>query len=226
MGKDDTRIRILEAAGPVFAEKGFQAATVREICEAAKMNLASINYYFGDKQQLYIEAVKYAHQPPGEEVEDTDWPAGTPTQEKLKGYILAMLKRMLGVRATWQRQLVMREILQPTAACKQLVEGHFRARFNRLLDILDEVLPPDTPPHKRHQIGFSIVGQCLHYRVAGEIVTMLVGEEETNLHYSVEELAETISRVSLAALGLAPPLSQHCDANPDVELKSKAEVKE
>ena len=146
MGKDDARIRILEAAGPVFAEKGFQAATVRGICEAAKMNLASINYYFGDKQQLYVEAVKYAHEPPGEEVEETDWPAGTPTQEKLKGYILTALKRMLGVRATWQRQLVMREILQPTSACKQLVEGHFRARFNRLLDILDEVLPP-THPH-------------------------------------------------------------------------------
>jgi AcrR family transcriptional regulator len=206
MGKDDTKTRILEAAGPVFAEKGFQAATVREICKAAGMNLASINYYFGDKKRLYVETVKYAHQPPGEEIEAPDWAPGTPPDQKLKDFILAMLRRMLGVTENWQRQLMMREILHPTSACKELVESHFRGRFDVLLGILDEVLPSDTPLHKRHQIGFSVIGQCLHYRVAGEIVTMLVGEEEKAGHYSPEELAETISQVTLAALGLTRPL--------------------
>ena len=214
MGKDGAKTRILEAAGPVFAEKGFQAATVREICKAAEMNLASINYYFGDKHGLYVEAVKYAHQPPGEEIEAPDWPPGTPPQQKLKDFILAMLRRMLGVKANWQRQLMMREILKPTSACKELVESHFRGRFDVLLGILDEVLPADTPLHKRHQIGFSIVGQCLNYRVAGEIVAMLVGEDEVAAHYSPEQLAETISEVSLAALGLGPPLSQDCRETP------------
>jgi len=209
MGKDGAKTKILEAAGPVFAEKGFQAATVREICKAAGMNLASINYYFGDKQRLYVEAVKYAHQPPGEEIEPPAWSPGTPPEQKLKDFVLATLRRMLGVKANWQRQLMMREILKPTSACKELVESHFRGRFDVLLGILDEMLPADTPLHKRHQIGFGILGQCLHYRVAGEIVTMLVGEEESAEHYSPEELAETISQVALAALGLGPTLSEN-----------------
>ena len=56
-----TRSRILNAAGPVFADKGFRDATVRDICQAASVNLASVNYHFGDKQRLYIESVKEAH---------------------------------------------------------------------------------------------------------------------------------------------------------------------
>jgi AcrR family transcriptional regulator len=46
---DDTATRVLNAAGLIFAEKGFKDATVREICSAAGVNLASVNYYFRDK---------------------------------------------------------------------------------------------------------------------------------------------------------------------------------
>jgi AcrR family transcriptional regulator len=58
--KDDTQQRLLEAAGQVFAERGYEAATVREICQRADVNIAAVNYYFRDKERLYIEAVKSA----------------------------------------------------------------------------------------------------------------------------------------------------------------------
>ena len=57
---DDPRRRLLETAGQIFAEKGFDGATVREICRRAGVNIAAVNYYFRDKEQLYIEAVKSA----------------------------------------------------------------------------------------------------------------------------------------------------------------------
>ena len=62
MTLDSTKKKILLAAGPIFAQKGFRGATVREICDSANVNLASINYYFGDKQQLYIDTVFLARQ--------------------------------------------------------------------------------------------------------------------------------------------------------------------
>jgi len=66
MSEDDARTRILNVAGPIFAEKGFQATTIREICGQANVNVAAVNYHFGDKERLYTEAVKRAHQPSGQ----------------------------------------------------------------------------------------------------------------------------------------------------------------
>ena len=58
---DTKRQRIVDAAGEMFAERGFEATTVRDICQAAEANIAAVNYYFGDKQRLYVEAVVRAH---------------------------------------------------------------------------------------------------------------------------------------------------------------------
>src|SRR5437016_3170156 len=55
---DDTRARLIEAAGAVFAEQGYRAATVRDICARAGANVAAINYHFRDKMGLYVEVVR------------------------------------------------------------------------------------------------------------------------------------------------------------------------
>ncbi|WP_420237053.1 TetR/AcrR family transcriptional regulator [Telmatobacter bradus] len=50
---DEVRRRLIEIAGQIFAETGYEAATVRQITDRAKVNIAAVNYYFGDKFQLY-----------------------------------------------------------------------------------------------------------------------------------------------------------------------------
>ena len=50
---NDTRERILLSAEKVFAQKGYAAASIRELCEAAGVNRALIYYYFADKADLY-----------------------------------------------------------------------------------------------------------------------------------------------------------------------------
>jgi AcrR family transcriptional regulator len=222
MSKDDVRLRILKAAGPVFAEKGYDAATVREICQEAGVNVAAVHYYFGSKQRLYVETVKWAHQPTGEPERRADWPPGTPPATKLRDYIHEMLKRMRGQRAPWQRQLMMREVLNPTVACRELVQDYFRARVAQLHTILDEILPADVPQHRREQIGFSIIGQNLYYHVAHEVVALLVGESQLKRHYGDRELADHITQFTLAALGLAPTFV----ARPDRPLSVRPTIPE
>jgi TetR/AcrR family transcriptional regulator, regulator of cefoperazone and chloramphenicol sensitivity len=58
---EDTRRRILEAACRIFAEKGVDRATGKEITEAAGVNVAAINYHFGGIAALYGEVLVMAH---------------------------------------------------------------------------------------------------------------------------------------------------------------------
>ncbi len=207
---DATRQRVLHAAGPIFAEKGFADATVREICAAANTNQAAVNYHFGDKQGLYLEVVKLAHTKRMEQVPPAQWPTDTEPAEKLRIFIRTTLTRMLETRdLQWPTCLMMREMLQPTIACQSLVEDFIRPQLAQLLEILDEFLPAETTPARRYQTAFSIIGQCLHYRVAGEIVSLLIPAEEIASDYGVDQLAEHITDFSLAALArLSSPTCQ------------------
>ena len=49
MASDDqaTRKRILDHAAALFAERGFEKVTIREICRGAGANVAAVNYHFG-----------------------------------------------------------------------------------------------------------------------------------------------------------------------------------
>lgn len=219
MSSDDIRARLLDAAGPVFADQGFRKATVREICKQADVNLASVNYYFGDKERLYIETVRCAHELCARQVPLPDWPPGTPVKTKLRDFIRTMITRMLGTQAApWQTRLMLREVLNPTSACRELVEDYFRPHLDVLLGILDEILPEKTPQFRRHQICFSIVGQCLYYKVSQDVIKLLIDDQELASHYAPDQLAEHISYMTLSALGLEPPL-----AGPCIWIKAKPE---
>lgn len=56
--QEETRWKLLQAAMEVFADVGYHAATTREICKRAGVNLASIHYYYGDKAELYREVFR------------------------------------------------------------------------------------------------------------------------------------------------------------------------
>src|ERR1700688_219593 len=55
---DGTRANLLDSAVYVFADFAYQAAAVREICARAGVNIALVNYYFGDKLKLYAEVLR------------------------------------------------------------------------------------------------------------------------------------------------------------------------
>src|ERR1700740_2655251 len=55
--EENTRDKILSAAGEVFAEQGFDGATIRAITERAGVNVAAVNYHFRDKTEVYTKVV-------------------------------------------------------------------------------------------------------------------------------------------------------------------------
>ena len=197
---DDTRQRILEAAGQTFAEKGFEDATVREICQRADANLAAINYHFGDKARLYIEIVKQAHCHQGE-IPQFPWTAETSPGQKLTDFIFHMMSMMLATdRPSWHLEVMMREMAHPTEACAELVKSFIGPMFDLLLSIVREILPPGTSLETLRLHGFSIVGQCLLYRHHRPIGRLLIGEQDFEKLFVVEQTAGHITAFSLGAL--------------------------
>jgi AcrR family transcriptional regulator len=59
----EVKEQILDAAEPLFAEKGFDGVSVREITRAAEVNVAAVHYHFGSKKELYLEMVRRYTEP-------------------------------------------------------------------------------------------------------------------------------------------------------------------
>lgn len=198
---DDTRERVLQAAGRIFARYGFEGATVRDICAEADVNVASVNYHFGSKETLYLETVKLAHHQKSSRVPLPELPRGATREQKLQGFIRTMLQRLLGEGDDgWQTELLIREMFQPTHACKPLVEDYIRPHFHLLLNIINEFVDSSTEESERHQLAFNIVGQCLHHRVAAGFVSLLLDPDEHAALIDLDQLTDRISRFSVAAL--------------------------
>jgi len=55
----DKRTHIIETAMDLFAGKGYEGTSIRDIAEKASVNLAMVNYYFGSKEKLFENIVEY-----------------------------------------------------------------------------------------------------------------------------------------------------------------------
>ncbi len=208
---DDTRQKLIDVAGQLFSEKGFEATTVREVCQLAGVNIAAINYHFGDKERLYIEAVKHAHCEQG--VVQFEWPPGLTPEQKLGGMISHMVQMMLAEDApSWHIELMMRELARPTTACQALVEEFISPMFAQLLAIVSEFLPTDSPLLSRQQLAFSVVAQCLLYRYHRPIGRMLVGEQTFRTMTEVEQAARQITAFSIGGIRAAATAAREGEA--------------
>src|SRR5579872_6144779 len=128
----ETRQRLLEAAGEVFADKGFTSATVREICRKANANIAAVNYHFGDKQKLYAAVFAASHPKPGPEFNPANF-AALPAEERLRAFIRNFLKFVLAPgRPSCHGRLMVREMTEPTGMLEAFVETEVRPRVEVL----------------------------------------------------------------------------------------------
>ncbi|QDU77703.1 putative DNA-binding transcriptional regulator [Bremerella volcania] len=202
----DAKQRLLEAAIQEFALHGYDHGTVRRICGKADVNVNAVKYYFEDKKGLYIEAVKEAHRarhrsmapsgfiPPG------DSPEIAP-EVRLQGFIRQMVTMAMSAqdRIDHKHLLIFREMADPSEATQDIVHEFIRPHFERLNDILKELLPEGTPEGDRHMFAFSVVGQCMHYKMAGPIINMLISQDELQA-LTADRVAEHIYQIVTAAI--------------------------
>jgi AcrR family transcriptional regulator len=195
------RRHLLETAGAVFAEVGFRNATVRQICERAGANVAAINYYFGDKEALYAEVLRYSqerafeHYPPS-----LDVPPTAPPAKRLRAYVRSFLLRMFDDGPiAWHGKLMAKEMIDPTSALEALVDEKLRPLADELREIIGQLLRCRPDDERVRLCGCSVVSQCLFYHHCRSVVTRLFPQQKFDAR-AIDQLADHITRFSLAAL--------------------------
>ena len=194
-----TRQRLIEHAGEVFAEIGFRAATVRDICRKAGANLAAVNYHFGDKQGLYNAVFQYAHDCAMERHPVPTALSAARPQERLRAFVGTFLRRILDQgRPAWHGKLMAREMVEQTGVLDILVGRGVRPQFEFLSATVRDLVG-DLPPDVLRRCGASVVAQCLFYFHAKPVIARLFPDLVFDAA-EIEALTEHITAFSLAGL--------------------------
>jgi AcrR family transcriptional regulator len=189
-------------AGQVFAEKGVDRATSKEICARAGANVAAINYHFGGFEKLYAAVLCEAHRRLAsvEMLRDAVvHAAGAGAEAKLRAVIRLIIESLTGpVSTTWVVRVLGRELMAPSAALEVLREREIGPKSLVIREIVASLtgLPQDHPTVARGCI--SVIAPCfmlllLDRRALKRIFPTLAPED-------AQGMTEHLVRFALAGL--------------------------
>jgi len=196
----ETRERLLNAAETLFADRGFKAVTVREICQTARANVAAVNYHFGDKLGLYREVMQKAIDAMREATEAARSAGeGREPEEQLRLYIGIFLRRLLASGHESIHKLVNREISDPTPALDDLVEQGVRPRIEYLSSVIGRMIGCDPSDTRVLHCVVSIQAQSVMFARPNPVADRL-GFTSAPTPAQIEDAARHIAEFSIAGI--------------------------
>jgi len=189
-----TREKLIEAAGEIFAAKGLHGASIRDITKRAGANIAAVNYHFHDKFELYALVLRQAHEGVAAAM-NRPLRADTP-EGRVRELLSAMLTSALDPsRPKWHRQLVSRELLDPTPALA-LMRDLMQRPCERLWEVVREIRP-DLSDQQFMLTVSGVLAQCLFQVHHGHLERRMFPKvPEPSLRTLIDHVAE----FSLSAL--------------------------
>lgn len=204
---DATKAKLIDAAGNVFAEKGFRLATIREICAKAGANVASVNYHFGDKLGLYTEVLKDSAGPELQAGIRARIAACSSPEEQLRIFVTGMLDKLMASDRTARNIRIMaQELANPTPALEAVIEHVIRPQYEQLCQIIGRFISSRSSSRATRLCVYSIIGQIVYYLHARAVLTHLWPEFKMTPAQR-QEIAEHIVQFTLA--GLTAVKSKH-----------------
>ena len=195
----ETRDRLLQAGARLFADRGFRKVTVRDICRAARANVAAVNYHFGDKLGLYREVLQSAidaMRATNDEARHAG--AGQSPEEQLRRYIAIFVRRVLTPGNDTVHKLIHREMNDPTPALDALVEQGVRPRVEYLSGLIARIIGCAPTDQRVLRCVASVQSQTLSY-MPNPIATRL-GFVNKPTAANLRDIADHIAEFSLAGI--------------------------
>ena len=167
----EARNRLLDAALSLFADKGFAKTSTREIAQVAHANIASISYYFGDKEGLYravFEDPRNNPQIDPNQVALSDSKGIRSTIElMLRGFVEPL---KAGEQARQCMKLHFREMVEPTGMWQAEIDNNIKPAHAALTQALARHLGVGEPDDDIHRLAFQIAGLGIMLHVGLDVV--------------------------------------------------------
>jgi AcrR family transcriptional regulator len=156
-----TRERILKTAARLFAERGYEAISIRTLATKARVNQAAINYHFKTKDGLYREVLRAAiHALTEHQLSHAQETQAMPRERALGEFVRQQL-RPLSARDDVSRyiHILNWEAVRPTAVYRKLVSEEAAPFLGFAVDLMRRFMPDADRP-TLIMAAVWLVGQC------------------------------------------------------------------
>lgn len=163
---NDTCRRLVAAASAEFAQHGYAGARIRNIVEAAGVNLAAVNYYFGGKEGLYRATLGFLAGQAMKGLESTRGERrGQAPERQLHRLVYAFLA---GLDQSPSSQplgrILAHEAMDPSPHLDRLIEEMTRPQLERVRSVVRQLAGPLVPDAEVTLATLSVAGQCFIYQ--------------------------------------------------------------
>lgn len=165
-----THEKILDAGEKLFADKGFQGASLRQITRLAHVNLAAVNYHFGSKEALYIEVIRRRVDPINEErlarLDQAITAAGA-QPPPLDQVVDILIRPVFEVHQDPTRggphivRILSRTLTEPLPFMSEIIHARFRGVLNRFSQVVRRHVTHLSPEEFLWRMSF-VVGAMQH----------------------------------------------------------------
>lgn len=204
-----TREDILDASVSLFSQNGFGGTSMRTISDAAGVNLASMNYHFGSKAQLFAAAFQRCAAPINVErlrrLNAIEVMAGSP---KVAEIVRAFVDAGEIGDANWSR-LIAHIFVEPDAFAKPILKETFAPTVARFLEALEKALP---------HVPQDLLGLRFHLLI-GAMLHLVRFDTPINFRQGQTKLAKTKDSIDELVNFVVAGL---CQAEGDQRLERKA----
>lgn len=199
---EDTRHRLLHAAGDEFARSGFQAASIRTICEAAGANIAAVKYHFGSKEGLYhavwaVAAEQMVCSERMPRLEDEHDP-----REALRSFMAWFMRLVLTESRThpWAGRLLAHETVSPTPGALKMFVQHCAGPITKEISrIVKAIVGRPLPTATSDDLVFAVVALCVNPKHSREILTLL-GHPPPETTDGINRMAGVMAEFAISGL--------------------------
>ncbi len=199
---DDTRERLLHAAGEEFARVGFPAASVRSICDTAGANVSAVKYHYGSKEDLYlavwaVAAEQMVSAEPMPRLGDREDP-----KDVLRDFVAWFMRLVLTENKThpWAGRLLAHETVTPTPGALEMFVRHCAGPIkDEMSRIVKAVVGRPLGKKTHDDLVFGVIALCVNAKHSGEILTKL-GHPPPTSRAGINRMARVLAEFAIGGL--------------------------